>query len=71
MVHYFWLYDGDGYTSAIVVVFFFILFRNNDIIRWSLAAIKVPSHLESPGLTRSDGTRPDGLPSSPGEMVAF
>ena len=32
----------------------------NDIIRQSLAAIKVPLHLEPPGLTHSDDKHPDG-----------
>ena len=50
-----------GYTSAIVVFSFYLgNIVNNDIIRQSLAAIKVPPHLEPPGLTCSDGKRLDG-----------
>jgi hypothetical protein len=33
----------------------------NDIIKRSLASVNVPSILEPPGLSRTDGKRPDGL----------
>ena len=33
---------------------------NNDIVRHSLASIKVPSHLEPSSICRSDGKNPDG-----------
>ena len=33
----------------------------NDIIKRSLASLKIPSHLEPSGLYRSDGKRPDGV----------
>ena len=32
----------------------------NDLIKRSLAAVKIPAHLEPTGISRSDGKRPDG-----------
>ena len=40
----------------------------NDIVQRSLAAAKVPSHLEPSGLYRSDGKRPDGATIVPWKM---
>ena len=32
----------------------------NDLIKRSLAAVKIHAHLESTGISRSDGKQPDG-----------
>ena len=32
----------------------------NDLIKRSLAAVKIPAHLEATGISRSDGKQPDG-----------
>ena len=32
----------------------------NDLIKRSLAAVKIPAHLEPTGISRSDGKRPEG-----------
>ena len=37
----------------------------NDTIKRTLSSIAIPSVLEPPGLTRSDGRRPDGLTTVP------
>ena len=41
----------------------------NDIIHRTLASAHVPSRLESPGLNRSDGKRPDGVTTVPGSSL--
>ena len=41
----------------------------NDIVKRSLEAAKIPSHLEPTDIYRSDGKCPDGHPLSPGRVV--
>ena len=46
----------------------------NDIIKRSLASLKIPSHLEPSGLYRSDGKRPDGatiVPRKQGRILVW
>ena len=41
----------------------------NDIVKRSLEAAKIPSHLEPTDIYRLDGKCPDGHPLSPGRVV--